>query len=183
MMSRAFVASLIVVLLGLILWWSQDSDEPVIRPASTSTVLDAFMNHFTMKAMDESGNIAMTLSADSLKHYSNAELSELVQPRISMLDQEQRWHIQSRFGQIDKHKQHVKLKDEVIIRRIGDQAGEFIITTDQLDVDITKQTASTDSTVTMSNRDIELRSTGLLLNNQNGKLSLLADVEGVVNAD
>lgn len=182
-MPRAFVASLIIVLLGLILWWSQDSDEPVIRPTSDRTVLDAFMNSFTMKAMDESGNIALILSADSLKHYSNTKLSELEQPRISMLDQAQQWHIQSRSGLIDKRKQHVKLQDDVIIKRVDDPAGEFTITTDLLEIDITKQIASTDSTVTMINQDIELRSKGLLLDNQSGKLNLLADVKSIVNAD
>ena len=175
---------LIVALLGISLWWSNIEEKTSEMTSATATILDAYMHNFSMQAMDEAGNVAIQLTAKSMKQYSDSDMAELDTPRIIMKSDNQQWHIQSQLALIDRDKQTISLQRDVIIKRLNaDQQHTLEIRTDSLQININQQIAQTDSPVEMITNEATFQSKGLLLDNRNGILSLLTEVKGVVNVN
>lgn len=180
---RTLLGIIIAALFAIILWGSLGDNVADMDTLTDERVLQAYMENFQMLAMDDQGKPALKMHARSMKQYSDNQLAELESPQIELHDADKQWHIASEQGQIDHEQQHVALQNQVILKQLGDNAGSRLeIHTQALKIDIDRQRISTEAPVTIITDHAHLQSTGLLLDNRNGTLQLLAQVEGVVHA-
>ena len=181
---KALLAIIIVALLAVSLWRSGDESPGILPEAATPEVLQAYMNDFHMLAMDEQGKPALEMTADTMKQYSNRKLAELENPQITMRDASQQWRIMSQQGLVDSHQQTVALHNQVVLQQIDADSGRKLeIRTRSLNIDVDQQRARTDDAVTIIVDEAELHSQGMILDNRNGTLQLLADVRGVIHVE
>ena len=181
---KALLAIIIVALLAVSLWRSGDKSPGILPEAATPEVLQAYMNDFHMLAMDEQGKPALEMTADTMKQYSNRKLAELENPQITMRDASQQWRIVSQQGLVDSKQQTVALHNQVVLQQTSADSGRKLeIRTRSLNIDVDQQRARTDDAVTIIVDEAELRSQGMILDNRNGTLQLLADVQGVIHVE
>ncbi len=172
----------VTALLGLSLWWSRDDNKPAVLQAPPVSVLQAYMKDFQMLAMDESGQPALQMTASSMKQYSDRKQAELENPQITLHDQRQQWHIVSEQGLIDRGQQTVSLQRKVVLKqRSADRQHKLEIHARSLQIDLDRQIAHSDKAVTIIINEAELHANGMVLDNRNGRLQLLADVRGVIH--
>ena len=160
-----------------------DGQAPLPAPqADTADVLQAYMNDVHMLAMDEQGQAALEMTARSLKQYSQRRLAELEQPQITLHDGDRQWRIVSQQGQVDGGRQTLSLQNQVVLRHSG-SSQPLELRARSLAVDVDSQRAHTDDAVTLLSGETELHSQGMVLDNRQGRLQLLADVQGVIRVD
>ncbi len=173
----------IAVLLAASLWWSHDADNPPDPATLPPGVLQAYMKNVHMLAMDETGQAALEMTARSMKQYSDREQAELEQPQITLRNPSQQWHIASAQGLIDRDRQTVSLHNRVVLKQqSGDPPRTLEIHARSLQLDIDRQLARSDEAVTLLTGNSKLKARGMVLDNRNGRLQLLADVHGFHDA-
>ena len=181
---KALLAIVIVALLALSLWRPPGEQAPPPAPqADTTEVLQAYMNDVHMLAMDEQGQAALEMTARSMKQYSRRKLAELEQPQITLHNGGRQWRIVSQQGQVDGGRQTLSLQNQVVLTQTGGGSQPLTIRTRSLAVDVDGQRAHTDDAVTLLSGEAELHSRGMVLDNRQGRLQLLADVQGVIRVD
>ncbi len=174
---KILLTLLLVALLAFSLWRSPSLENIALPTDTPDEGIDAYMKNFSMKSMGTDGDIALTLSAESLEHDRASDYSRLKRPDIQLLDKQHQWRITASQGRIDQNRQQLSLEQQVVIEQI-DQPDPVRITTDQLSIDLDAQIASTDQLVQLQTGDFALESNGLILDNQIGRLTLLTDVRG-----
>lgn len=170
---------LIVIIAVAALWQmfsgQQDTLLSDLRPQQG---VDAYMKDFTMQAMNADGRPAITVTATDMRHFMEAEHSELEQPDIRFVDSRRsQWRVTADKGSIDDLMQNMELQDNVNIRRDDDAEGLRLLT-DAISIDIENQVLRTDRPVKLQQGTTVLTSRGMLLDNRTGTLKLLSQVEG-----
>lgn len=138
--------------------------------------VDLFMRDFTLTSMDEKGNPSYKLQASYFEHYKDNTSSLLEKPIIHFLQNNNRWVISAKTGEIDNDQKQITLHDEVVMQQ---QETDFPVQvkTNYMEIDTDKQIAISNQKVNISHRQLKLQSEGMILNNTTGELELLASVK------
>ncbi|MDA3868467.1 MAG: LPS export ABC transporter periplasmic protein LptC [Gammaproteobacteria bacterium] len=178
-MKRLFSLSLIIIA-ALIFWGSQTWERSVsidTMKDSDPHYIDVFIRDFTITIMNEEGRPGHTLKARLLEHYNDDDFAIMNKPVLELLQNEHRWTIVAQRGEIADNNQHISLRDEVIIEQ-RDVPEPIRLETAQLDIDLRRQIATSCRPVNITQRDFQVKSQGLILDNISGQLEFLNHVEG-----
>lgn len=177
-MKRLFSLSIIVIA-ALIFWGSQTWESTVTIDALEDDphYITVFIHDFTITTMNHDGQPSYTLKARRLEHYNDDKHSVIDEPVLEMLQNDHRWTVVARSGEIADDNQYITLRDEVVIEQHG-KANPIRLETTLLEIDTIRQVATSDRPVTITQRDFQLKSDGLILNNITGQLEFLSNVEG-----
>lgn len=178
-MKRLFSLSLIIIA-ALIFWGSQTWERSVSIDAmedSDPHYVDLFIRDFTIIIMSDEGRPGYTLKARQLEHYNDDEFSVMAEPVLELLQNEHRWTIVAKTGEIADDNQLISLRDEVVIEQ-RDAPEPIRLETAQLDIDLRRQIATSSRPVSIIQRNFRVKSQGLILDNISGQLELLNNVEG-----
>ncbi|MDT8452745.1 MAG: LPS export ABC transporter periplasmic protein LptC [Gammaproteobacteria bacterium] len=178
-MKRLFSLSLIIIA-ALIFWGSQTWERSVSIDAmedSDPHYINVFIRDFTITIMNNEGRPGHTLKARQLEHYNDDDFSIMDEPVLEMLQNEHRWTIVAKRGEIADDNQHIRLRDEVVIEQ-QDVPEPIRLETAQLDIDLRTQIAISNRPVSITHQDFQVTSQGLILDNISGQLEFLNNVEG-----
>ncbi|MDH5711825.1 MAG: LPS export ABC transporter periplasmic protein LptC [Gammaproteobacteria bacterium] len=177
-MKRLFTLSIIIA--ALIFWGSQVWEKQKIISTLESSdphYIDVFINDFTITAMNEAGEPSYTLRARRMEHYNDNQYARLDQPFIEFRQKDQHWLISARNGEIDDDSQLITLRDDVVLQQQGKE-NPIRLETQHLEIDTRAQLAKSTETVSIIQKEFNLKSEGMILDNATGQLELLREVEG-----
>lgn len=178
-MKRLFSLSLIIIA-ALIFWGSQTWERSVSIDAmedSDSHYVKVFIRDFTLTIMNDEGRPGHTLKARQLEHYNDDDFAIMDEPVLELLENEHRWTIVAKRGEIADDNQHIRLRDDVVIEQ-RDAPEPIRLETTQLDIDLRRQIATSSRPVSITQRGAQVKSQGLILDNISGQLEFLNNVEG-----
>ena len=128
---------------------------------------------------DGQGDIATQLHAQRLQRWAGEQAARLIQPRLSIWDQQQRlWRVHARSGRIYPANQPLLLEQEVIMRQEPETDGLLLQTT-RLRIDRNGDSVETDEAVVLPAGSWHFTATGMRANLGRQRLELLAQVRGI----
>jgi len=149
------------------------------------------MHDFIITQMNPQGKAEHVLKARTMLYYKEDNLAELEQPVILFRQQNKLFSVQADRAIYHQDQNRVQLYDNVIIKRDVGMPDDLILTaqfdnlqnelsifTDYLTIDTETQRAETDQAVRLKTADVELHSTGLLIDNKQDIVKLKSQVKG-----
>jgi LPS export ABC transporter protein LptC len=188
MRLKSLFTLLTLALIALLIWWFQLVDD---RPAQLLTgedqhFVDVYMRDLTLTAMNADGKPGYTLRAREFNHYNDRDIATLQQPVLYLEKDKSNWELSSLEGEINDAQNQIVLHNQVVMQQIaktetGEKAAQagVRLRTERLDIDTTRQLATTDLLTQIDYRHLSLSARGVRLDNLNGQLELLAEVRGV----
>lgn len=169
---------IVVAIFALLSWWLLSSEQKK-QDAQPDVVnyIDLFIKNFTLSSTNETGDTVYTLKAHRLEHYSDSETSQIIEPQISIPQQDKHWLITANRGEIDNRQVLIRLENNVVMRNI-DSDLPFEIRTRSLTINTETQIIESDQSVSIVNGKLNLVSNGMHYNNTDKQLKLLSDVNG-----
>lgn len=163
-------------------WWLLElaTQEPTEPAPQGERVTDGYLRGFTMTLMDEAGRPRQYLTGITMYHYPDTQTAEIDQPRLTVIDENMKsWDVQSERGLIPDHQNKVIFAGDVLITRVEQQpAPPLRIRTQDLEVDTQVRVAHTARAVAIEHRGGVTKGVGMRASLKDGRVSLLADVEG-----
>jgi LPS export ABC transporter protein LptC len=170
---------LTLIIIALIGVWSvleSPDDAEVIE--TDPHYVDAYVKDFTLLSMDESGHPYYTLTADLMEHFNDTGEAEITAPVFNFERDEDAWVISANRGRIDDDNIWVTLNDDVIMLQ-KNTVEPLKLETSKMRINTRTQLAHSDKQVDITQGAMSLRSNGMIFNNKNGNLELLAGVHGI----
>lgn len=178
-MKRLF--SLSIIIIAALLFWGSQTWEKKTAIKNLASIdphyIDMFINDFRFTALNKKGEPSYTLRARRLEHYNDSDFAVINEPVIEIEQNNQHWLISAKTGEIDDDRQKIILRNDVVLQQ-QDTQHPIRLETRQMEIDTHKQTAKSSDTVHIFQRDFNLKSKGMILNNATGELELLKHVEG-----
>ncbi len=170
-----------LALLAVISFWiGREQGTDVAAPV---TGLDPRLNYvlreFDLQIFDESGRPAFSLRAPVLRNDPALKLGTIERPVISILDQGAIWDVTADNATMTADRKHVHLWGGVLVKWRNSASGkrsEF--QTDEIEMEITLRTASTDQEVSLSDGRNHINAIGMNLDMKKGSYTLKQRVQG-----
>lgn len=182
-MKSVYTLTIIALVALIIGWWQLDKETSTqLLVTKDEHFVDAYMQTFTLTAMNQQGKPGYTLKAKRMDHFNDSDVSNLSEPVFVFPQADGNWQVSAKNGEIDDAHNHLVLKNNVVMQQLateGNTQATIRLETNSLSIDTREQLASTDSPVKIYHHQLELQSQGMRFDNLKGKLELLADVEGV----
>jgi LPS export ABC transporter protein LptC len=169
---------LTLVIIALIGVWSvlESPDEVPVTDADPHFV-DAYAKDFTLVSLNEKGQPLYTLTAELMEHYYDTGESEITAPVFNFDKDDSAWVISANRGIIDDDNIWVTLNDDVVMLQ-KNTVDPLKLKTSKMRFNTRTQIAQSDKRVDITQGTLSLQSNGMIFNNKNGNLELLAGVRG-----
>ena len=176
---------LLLVLISLVVTVSIQLTEKISKQAIPDNArmegeIDYSIQHFNLTLMNKTGKMQYHLSADSMLHFKESDLTQLKKPNIEMFrTATEHWQIKANGGSINPDGDQVILKGQVEIKGSSDgQKNPLVITTESLQISPDKNTVSTRDNIKLSGHGVLIQARGMLANMNDETIQLLAKVRG-----
>ena len=172
-----------IVGLGLVviiaaLWLEENKNAP-ITPVSSPALenqLDYFMTKYNIISTNAEGQAFRWLSGKRLEHFTNGD-THLGSPKFQFSQESQHWLLTAKDGNLVEDEK-ITLDGEVTIQQLNGKMKALSIETNNLDISLSENFASTDSDVLVSDENGKINATGMHINFDNHQLRLLSNVKG-----
>lgn len=187
MWQKSLATSIILVMLALLIWWSQLDTDRAARLLSIEEehFIDAYMRDIKLTAMNNEGKPGYILNAREFNHYNDSDIAELLEPVLVFIQDGAQWRLSAQRGEINDSHSQIVFYDDVVMQHEPTESSivpQMRLRTQRLDIDTGAQLASTELPVVIEYRTLTMHSQGMRLNNRSGELELLANVAGVYAA-
>ena len=146
-------------------------------PARLDTRLDYALRDFNGRLLDKEGELNLQITSPLLRKNAQSEVGTVKSPEIHIKQEDQQWHIKAESAIITADREFVSLVGDVHILRRNEINGETLeITTRDVILRVTPRTASTESLVTLVQKDDRLDALGMNLDIRNNSFELLNEV-------
>lgn len=162
--------------IGLYLVTDRSVKNDIVTPVSDGSN-NFYMENFTISNFDENGVLSRVVSGQQMTRETESGASNIINPEaILYTDAEAAWKIVSTEGTITGDQTELTLRDTVRARRQPDQNLE--IQTEQLDINLTAQSAQSEEKVTIVHPTGYQEGIGMTAELSKNELRLLSQVKG-----
>ncbi|TQV72870.1 LPS export ABC transporter periplasmic protein LptC [Aliikangiella marina] len=175
--KAAILASITAIILSVNYW--QPSVVTLTPEATELSDADYYFQDVKVKQYASSGKIESQLSAVKMEHYKLDDYSEIVQPRIIIMsDNQSAWQISAETGKLSHKTNQLELKTNTrLFRKDTIQSGE--LKTDTLLIDMANNIASTRDQVIIENANTRTIAKGMDARFKEEQIELQGPVETV----
>lgn len=185
MLGRDNIASslfplLLAGLLAAMTFWLERAVRPPMTGMDGKTRHDPdyLIDNFTVRRYGPEGLLQHTLHASHMRHFPDDDSTLVLKPSLTY-HQTPESHVSAQKAYLDRDAVHVKLVDDVVIRRTGINKPDTVLTTAVLDAVPDEETASTDAPVTITQGQSNVRGNGLRADNKVAQYVLTGPVNGI----
>jgi len=158
----------------------RDADRPDERPDNgIDTQLNYALHDFEGHLLNDLGQVTVEISSPVLRKDAASEVGTIEAPVVRIQHEDDQWYIEAESAIIASDREHVSLQGYVNILRTNKITGETLeIITQDVMLEVTPKTASTDSLVTLVQSGDRLDAVGMNLDMTTNSYELLDDVRG-----
>ncbi len=159
-------------------WLSQQQEQPNKSDKADTRLPDYFIEGFSSMVTDEQGHVSQRLTAATLYHYPDTDLTTLKQPDITVSGKNGNgWHATAEHGELSgKDEKKLLLSDKVVLHQQGDES--VTLRTIWLRIDGARHYAETDAPITIESAAGRIDGTGLKLYGDEQRLLIGSAVRG-----
>ena len=141
-----------LILLSAISFWvsrSQEEDGPA-PVAGLDPELDYVLRDFELQFFDESGQPTINMRAPVLRNDPRLQMGTVENPVVVLNQEDAVWDLTADLATVTADKEHVQLIGQVQVKRNEPATGNWVeLTTREVQIEVTPQTATTDQPVSM----------------------------------
>jgi LPS export ABC transporter protein LptC len=171
---------ILLALLTVASFWvsrSQDKDstDPVV---GLDPRLNYVLRDFELQFYDENGKPTINMKAPTLRNNPEQQLGTIEQPVVQLNQPGEVWDITADTATVTADKEHVRLLGQVNVRRLEPSTGHWLeLSTREVEIEVTPQTATTDQPVRMFDGRNEVNAIGLDLDLKSNTFTLKQQVK------
>lgn len=172
-------AIILTALLAVLTWL-------LARPTTTTTIeevdpLDTRLNYalydFSGRLLNDQGGVNLEIESPVLRNDAESGIGTVETPTLAIQHESDRWYITAQSAIITADREHVSLVGAVRLTRENEITGEILdITTEDVMLNVTPRTASTDSAVIIQQNGDRLQAVGMNLDMIAERFELLSSV-------
>ncbi len=168
--------------LAILTWWTlttDDSDQ--FEQTNNKKYVELFMNDFEMISMNESGKPNYTLNGTRLERHANSNDTEIQQPVIHLLQEDNQWEVVAEQATINHKADTIQLTNNVVMHQRNnnpDNTPGITIRTQRLVINTKTQVIETTAMVNLTRGQSKLHSKGMTFNNMTNLLEFSSNVNG-----
>ena len=157
---------------------TRGTDSPDRQPYSgIDTQLNYALHDFQGHLLDDQGQVSLEISSPVLRKNAESEVGTIERPVVRIQQEDDEWYIEAESAIITADREHVALEGYVNMVRTNRITGETLeITTEDVMLEVTPRTASTDALVTLVQSGDRLDAVGMNLDMTTDSYELLDDV-------
>lgn len=151
---------------------------------------DYYTINSTFLEYDTTGVLSRSLTSERLLHYPDTEETSLEKPEIITYDAagNPQWQAVAQSGLVEGDGSHFQLNQNVIVWQMSEKTAgqsssasdiQMRLTTEQLNIDLDNNQASTELPVKISTPDGDTKATGLFADLTTNRIVLKSQVEGL----
>ena len=144
----------------------------------SATKSDYYLEEFSTRKFDGSGNIEYEVTGQTLAHYPIDDRSEITQPSVVLHRDAVQWTIDSKIGQLLKNPSVFTLQGDVVLKRESTSNEVLTIRTEEISILTDENEVKTDKPIEIVAETWQLSAIGLQSSLNEGKLNLLSSVTG-----
>ncbi len=144
----------------------------------SATKSDYYLEQFSTRKFDGSGNIEYEVTGQTLAHYPIDDRSEITQPSVVLHRDAVQWTIGSKIGQLLKNPSVFTLQGDVVLKRESTNNEVLTIRTEEISILTDENEVKTDKPIEIVAETWQLSAIGLQSSLNEGKLNLLSSVTG-----
>jgi len=169
---------LLAVLTALTWMLSRDQADTPVRPVSElDTRLNYALYDFDGRLLNDLGAINLEIYAPVLRSNAASGIGTVESPEIHIQQEDERWYITAESAIITADQEHVSLMGDVYLARRNELTGQLLeISTKDVMLNVTPRTASSESSVQITQDNDWLNATGIKLDMVSNSFELLNDV-------
>ena len=169
----------LLVLTAFSFWVARQQEKEVTDPvAGIDPKLNYVLRDFELQFYDKDGQPTINMQAPSLRNDPELQVGTVEQPVIQLNQPNATWNLTSDSARVTADKEHVWLSGQVYIMRSDLESGNWVrLITEEIKVNVTPQTASTDYPVTMFDGYNQLNAIGLDLDMKTNTFKLKQKVK------
>ena len=173
-----------IILLGLVAGFTWiASRQPAESPAEPITGPDKRLNYalydFSARMLNPEGQIRLEIDSPELRNDAQTGVGTVEHPEIRVRQGPDRWYITAESAIITADREQVSLQGEVELTRRNAVSGQRVeISTEDVLLNVTPRTASTESEVSIHQAGDRLDAVGMRLDMISESYELLNDVRG-----
>jgi lipopolysaccharide export system protein LptC len=178
MNRRLFLLLGIAILVVTTSWLSQRQGKPDKTGIAATQLPDYFIKDFSTTVTNLHGRTSQQLTATTLYHYLDSDLTTLEQPDIKVSGEgNAAWHATADNGELSGGKQRtLLLQNNVVLRQVGDDS--VTLHTKWLRIESERHYAETDAPVTIESKAGHIEGVGLNLYGDEQRLLVRSTVRG-----
>lgn len=139
---------------------------------------DYMIQDLDLQSFNKQGLLVQQISAISATHFPKNDTTLLAKPNIIIHENSlPKWGIQSGSGRLLKDKA-IHLEEDVLIVPMQSNGNDFSLTTNSLFIDLEKQIADTDDSVSIESDTSELTAKGMIVYLDTQKVEFKSQVRG-----
>lgn len=170
---------LLVILTAVSFWAARKQEITVQQPVSgLDPKLNYVLRDFELQFFDENGQATVNLRAPVLRNDPTKQLGTVEKPVFKLVQPGTIWNLTSDSATVTADKEHVRLSGRVNILRHEPQTGNLAeLNTEEVLIEVSPQTASTDKPVSIFDGHNQLNAIGLDLDMKTNTFMLKQQVE------
>lgn len=179
--KAAIIASVVAIALAVNYW--QPPPSKVKASSEELSDADYYFQNVSVKKFDASGKLDSQLDAVKMEHYKIDDYSDIVQPKIFIVGENQsKWQINADKGRLSHQDNQLSLADNTRLSRVGSTEGGSL-STNRLKVNLNDGSASTSDPVIIENSNSKTLAQGMDAQFKQQKIDLIGPVETVNNTN
>ena len=156
------------------------ADLGVMPPKPVDTRLNYALYDFSGQLLDQQGTVNLRIDAPLLRNNALSGVGTVVSPEIHIQQENEQWYITAESAIITADREHVSLMGDVNLVRRNALTGSMLeIRTQDVMLNVTPRTASTEAEVHIRQANDELQATGMRLDMISEQYELLDDVQAL----
>lgn len=156
------------------------ADLGVTPPKALDTKLNYALYDFSGHLLDQQGTVNLRIDAPLLRNNALSGVGTVVSPEIHIQQENEEWYITAESAIITADREHVSLMGEVNLVRRNALTGSLLeIHTQNVMLNVTPRTASTEAAVNIRQANDRLQATGMKLDMISEQYELLDDVQAL----
>jgi LPS export ABC transporter protein LptC len=168
-----------VLLTAISFWFSRSQDDEVPAPvAGLDPKLDYVLREFEIQSFDENGKPSINIRAPVFRNNPELQLGTIESPVIKLNQPDATWSLTSDLATVTADKEHVRLSGRVHVQKNEITTGNWVeLKTEEVQIEVTPQTASTDLPVSVFDGLNRLTAVGMELDMKSSTYKLKQQVK------
>jgi lipopolysaccharide export system protein LptC len=171
---------ILIIAIAAMVWLMPTQDDAT----DLDNVQQDFTPEFTAKDLrqslyNEKGELFQEVVADEMEHYTELKLTYFKNPTFTIYQNNNaHWNISASEGNIQDNL--LTLDTKVVMQQLGDSPFIQTISTEYLEIDLDSNTVMTDNDILIEGTKIRIIGKGLLVDLNEGNVSLTNHVETII---